>query len=64
MLKNILTGGFFAGKKTFILGWMIVLQAVVAWAVGDMTLAELITQAPEILGGLGLITLRLGVGNS
>ena len=37
---------------------LIALQALVGWAIGDTTLAELVTQLPEILGGLGLMTLR------
>lgn len=58
MLTYILSGGFLAGKRTYILGGLLALQAVAGWAVGDLTLVQLIDQLPEILGGLGLMTLR------
>ena len=63
-MMNILTGGFLSGKKTYILGFLIFAQAVASWAIGDTTLAELIALLPEILGGLGLMTLRKGISNN
>lgn len=60
-VNDILTGGFLKGKRTYILGALIALQAIVAWLVGDASFAELVQKLPEILGGLGLITLRAGV---
>lgn len=60
-ILDLIKGGFLRGKRTYILGWVLVLQAVVSWAVGDASLAELLQQLPEILGGLGLVTLRAGV---
>jgi len=57
-MLNILTGGFLKGKRTYILGALLALQAIASWAVGDMSLTELMAQAPEILGGLGLMALR------
>lgn len=63
-MKHILTGGFLAGFRTYLLGALVALQAVISWAVGDLSLAELIEQLPEILGGLGLMSLRAGVANT
>lgn len=61
MMTSILTGGFAAGYRTYILGAMLALQAIAQYAVGDLTLTSLLTQLPEILGGLGLMALRAGV---
>ncbi len=57
-MKNFLTGGFMAGKRTYLLGALVALQALAAFAVGDISLVALATQLPEILGGLGLMALR------
>lgn len=61
MLMQLITGGFLRGSRTYILGLLMVVQAVASWAVGDLTLTQLIDQLPEILGGLGLMTLRAAV---
>ena len=61
MIAKILTGGFLAGYRTYLIGGLLALQAVVQWAAGDLTLVQLIGQAPEILGGLGLMSLRASV---
>lgn len=58
---HILSGGFLSGYRTYVLGALMALQALGSWAVGDMSLVELINQLPEILGGLGLMALRAGV---
>lgn len=63
MLNMILTGGFARGYRTYILGAIIALQAIAQWAVGDATLIELLNRLPEILGGLGLMTLRAGMAD-
>lgn len=60
-MKNILSGGLFRGHRTYILGAIIAVQAIAGWAVGDLTFVDLVEELPEILGGLGLITLRAGV---
>lgn len=39
------------------------LSAVASWAVGDATLAELVTKAPVIFGGLGLAALGVKVND-
>jgi hypothetical protein len=57
----LVSGGFLAGYRTYILGFIVAVQAVAAWALGDMTLAQLIEELPEIAGGLGLMSLRAGM---
>ena len=56
-------GGWLKGYRTYIIGFLLFAQAVVAWLVGDATFMELWARLPEILAGLGLITLRAGVAN-
>jgi hypothetical protein len=52
---------FLVGKKTYIIGFLMFAQALITWLTGETTFAELLTHSTEILGGLGLITLRMGV---
>ena len=40
------------------------LTAVASWAVGDATLADLVTKAPVIFGGLGLAALGVKVNDT
>ncbi len=61
MIANILTGGFARGYRTYILGAILALQAVAQWFVGDVSLMELVNRLPEILAGLGLMSLRAGI---
>jgi hypothetical protein len=61
VLTSLLTGGFLAGYRTYILGGIVAIQAVAGWVLGDMTLTQLLDQLPEILGGLGLMSLRAAV---
>jgi len=63
-LFNLITGGFLKGQRTYILGMLIIVQALVGWAVGDVTTAEFFSKVPEMLAGAGLMTLRAGVNNS
>ena len=60
----LFTGGFAKGYRTQILGLITALSAVASWAVGDATLAELVTKAPVIFGGLGLAALGVKVDNA
>lgn len=57
----LFTGGFAKGYRTQILGLITALSAVASWAVGDATLADLVTKAPVIFGGLGLAALGVKV---
>jgi hypothetical protein len=61
ILTSLLTGGFLAGYRTYVLGLLVAAQAVASWALGDQTLPQLLEQLPEILGGLGLMSLRAAV---
>jgi hypothetical protein len=60
----LFTGGFAKGYRTQILGLVTALSAVASWAVGDATLAELVTKAQVIFGGLGLAALGVKVNDS
>lgn len=61
---GFLSGGFLSGYRTYILGGLLAIQAIAQFAVGDLSLSDLLTKAPEILMGLGLMTLRAGVAKS
>lgn len=63
ILLLILSGGFLAGYRTYIFGGLMVLQAIASFLVGDINLAEFIAELPELLGGLGLMSLRAAVAN-
>ena len=58
---KLLTGGFLAGYRTYLLGFLIFAQAAVQWAIGDSSGAEFLSKLPEMLAGLGLMTLRAGI---
>ena len=60
----LFTGGFAKGYHTQILGLITALSAVASWAVGDATLADLVTKAPVIFGGLGLAALGVKVDDA
>lgn len=60
-MMNLLSGGFLAGYRTYILGAMMALQALASFAVGDIALVEFVNQLPEIFMGLGLMSLRAAV---
>ena len=61
MFMKLIGGGLLKGQRTYILGGLLAAQAVAGYFVGDMSLPTLMSQLPELLGGLGLITLRAGV---
>lgn len=56
-MLEFLKGGMFRGKRTYILGFIVAIQAVAAFLVGDITLLEFWDQVPQIAAGLGLVTL-------
>ncbi|MEX1061310.1 MAG: hypothetical protein WED13_09865 [Methyloceanibacter sp.] len=60
----LFTGGFAKGYRTQVLGLITALSAVASWAVGDATLADLVTKAPVIFGGLGLAALGVKVDDA
>jgi hypothetical protein len=63
-LAWLLTGGFAKGRRTQVLGVTTALSAVALWAVGDMSLADLMGKLPIALGGLGLAALGAKVDDA
>ncbi len=63
-LAWLITGGFAKGYRTQILGITTALSTIALWAVGDMTLSDLIAKAPVIFGGLGLAALGAKVNDA
>jgi len=63
-LSWLFTGGFAKGYRTQILGVTAAFSAVGFWAAGDMSLADLVTELPIILGGLGLAALGAKVDDA
>ena len=63
-LSWLFTGGFAKGYRTQILGVTAALSAGAHWAVGDMSLPDLVTELPIILGGLGLAALGAKVDDT
>lgn len=60
----LITGGFAKGYRTQVLGLTAALSAIGLWAVGDLTLAQLLSEIPIILGGLGLAALGAKVDDA
>ena len=58
MIKYLLTGGFLKGYRSYIIGTILILQAVGAWAAGDVGFMTLMEQLPEILMGMGIMTAK------
>jgi uncharacterized membrane protein (DUF4010 family) len=63
-LAWLITGGFAKGYRTQVLGITAALSAFATWAIGDMSLIELIEKAPVVLGGLGLAALGAKVDDT
>ena len=59
--EAIVTAARAKGYRTQVLGLITALSAVASWAVGDASLADLVTKAPVIFGGLGLAALGVKV---
>ncbi len=64
VLGYLLSGGFAKGYRTQILGVSAALSVVAMWAVGDMSLTDLIAKLPVMLGGLGLAALGAKVDDA
>ena len=58
-LAWLISGGFAKGYRTQVLA-----SAVALWAVGDMSLADLLGKLPIALGGLGLVALGAKVDDA
>ena len=59
-LAWLISGGFAKGYRTQVLG----VAKVALWAVGDMSLANLLGNLPIALGGLGLAALGAKVDDA
>jgi hypothetical protein len=64
MWEKINSGGFLAGKKTYLLVILSLLTAVGQWATGEVTLTELFGKLPELLGLASIAALRAGLSAS
>jgi hypothetical protein len=64
ILGYLLSGGFAKGYRTQILGVGAALSVVAMWAVGDMSLTDLLAKLPVVLGGLGLAALGAKVDDA
>jgi hypothetical protein len=63
-MGQIISGGFWAGKRTYLLVALAVLTELARWAVGDQSLGTLVEHLPGILGELSIATVRLGLANA
>ncbi|MEM7191872.1 MAG: hypothetical protein AAF405_03220 [Pseudomonadota bacterium] len=63
-LAWLITGGFAKGYRTQILGVSAAFSALGLWAAGDLTLAQLVSEIPIVLGGLGLAALGAKVDDA
>jgi len=60
-MSKLITGGWLAGRKTYVTGVLSVLGAVGAWATGDLPLPDLVqTVVPAVM----LMTVRHGIETS
>jgi hypothetical protein len=59
--RMLLTGGFLAGYRTYILGAIAALSALASWTVGDVATGDMLKAVAEACLGIGLMTLRLGM---
>lgn len=52
------------GKRTYILGAIMVIQSLFSWILGETSVVQFAAEVPELLGGLGLMTLRASIPSS
>lgn len=51
---SFMMGGWAKGYRTQLLGFGVLYGAVVAWAIGDLSLADLVDKLPAMITGAGL----------
>jgi hypothetical protein len=56
----LLTGGFLAGYRTYILSGLAALTAVAYWSIGEQTTAATLQALWELFASGGLAALRVG----
>lgn len=62
--SSFLSGGFLAGRRTYLLVALAVATELVRWAVGEQSVFMLLDRLPSILGDLSIAALRAGVAAS
>lgn len=60
-IAKFLTGGYLAGYRTYLLGAALAIQGLGYFLAGDISFVQLAKELPDILGGMGLMSLRAGV---
>lgn len=63
-VSTVVTGGFLAGRRTYLLVLLAVLTELTRWAVGDQSLWMLLDRLPSIFGDLSIAALRAGLAAS
>ena len=61
LARHIITGGFLKGKRTYIVGVLLILQAIADYLLGDKSLITLSNEIPEILVGMGVLSGRAAI---
>lgn len=64
LIPYLLSGGFLAGYRTYIFGFLMILDAIAKYAVGDLGLMELWAQLPQLAAAGGLTALRAAIKSS
>jgi hypothetical protein len=59
----LLTGGFLAGYRTYILSGLAALTAVAYWSIGEQTTAATLQALWELFASGGLAALRVGLAS-
>jgi hypothetical protein len=61
MIGEFIRGGFLRGRRTYIIGGLMVLGSAAQWLIGDASLSQVL---PNFFEGLGLMALRAGVNQA
>ncbi len=61
LIPFVLGGGFAAGYRTYIFGFLLILDAFAKYAVGDLGAMDLMAQLPQLAEGAGLMALRAAI---
>lgn len=62
--STFLSGGFLAGRRTYLLVALAVATELTRWALGEQSLWVLLDRLPSIFGDLSIAALRAGVAAS
>ena len=61
---SVWSGGFLAGRRTYVLVALAVATELARWAVGEQSVWMLLDRLPSIFGDLSIAALRAGVAAS